>query len=87
MSGISGIVQYNQENVCNKRIESMINSMKHRGPNGRGYYTANNISLGCVFLDDSNSASTHTLPITDKGERYTIVFNGKIYNYAELHNR
>ena len=84
MSGISGIVQFNQEVVCNERIGSMINSMKHRGPDGSGYCVLNNVGLGCVFLYDSNSSSVQVLPVKDKSQRYTIVFNGKLYNYAEL---
>lgn len=84
MSGISGIVQYNQKMVCNERMESMVNCMKHRGPDGSGYYAVNNVGLGCVFLNDANSTSVQSLPLTDKSRRYTIVFNGKIYNYGEL---
>lgn len=84
MSGISGIVQYNQEVVCNERMESMINKMKHRGPDGSGYCVLNNVGLGCVLLNESKLASIQSLPVTDKTQRYTIVFNGKLYNYAEL---
>ena len=87
MSGISGIVQYNQEKVCNSRIESMINAMKHRGPNGSGCYSVNNIGMGCVFLSETNLSSIHTLPVTDANQRYTIVYNGKLYNYAELRDK
>lgn len=87
MSGISGIVQYNQEVVCNERMESMINKMKHRGPDGSGYYAVNNVGLGCVFLNESNLTSVRSLPLTDKSQRYTIVLNGKLYNYAELRDK
>ena len=87
MSGISGIVQYNQEVVCNERMVSMINKMKHRGPDGSGYYAVNNVGLGCVFLNESKSLPEQSLPVTDKSQRYTIVLNGKLYNYAELHDK
>jgi asparagine synthase (glutamine-hydrolysing) len=65
----------------------MINSMKHRGPDGDGVCAINNIGLGCVFLKESNSAFVHTLPMTEASQRYTIVFNGKLYNYAELRDK
>lgn len=87
MSGISGIVQYDQEVVCNERMVSMINMMKHRGPDGSGCCVVNNVGLGCVFLNDSTSSSVQVLPVTDKGQRYTIVLNGKLYNYAELRDK
>ena len=80
MSGISGIVQYNQEIVSSERIESMMQCIKHRGPDGSGYYAANNISLGCVCLNES----VHTVPLTDESSRYTIVLDGKLYNHAKL---
>ena len=80
MSGISGIVQYNLETVNTKRIEVMMQCMKHRGPNGRGHYAVNNISLGCVCLNEY----VHTIPLTDESSRYTIGLNGKLYNHAKL---
>ena len=80
MSGISGIVQYNQEIVSSERIESMMQCIKHRGPDGSGYYAANNISLGCVCLNES----VHTVPLIDEISRYTIVLDGKLYNHAKL---
>ena len=87
MSGISGIVQYNQKMVCDERMESMVNCMKHRGPDGSGSYAVNNVGLGCVFFNDANSTSVPSLPLTDKSRRYTIVLNGKLYNYAELRDK
>lgn len=87
MSGISGIVQYNQEVVCNERMVSMINKMKHRGPDGSGYYAVNNVGFGCVFLNEYKSLPEQSLPVTDKSQRYTIVLNGKLYNYAELRDK
>ena len=87
MSGISGIVQYNQKTVCNERMESMINKMKHRGLNGNGYCVLNNVGLGCVFLNESKSLPEQSFPVTDKSQRYTIVLNGKLYNYAELRDK
>lgn len=87
MSGISGIVQYNQEIVSSEQIESMMQCMKHRGPDGSGYYAVNNVGLGCVFLNESNSTSVRSLPLTDKSQRYTMVLNGKLYNYAELRDK
>lgn len=80
MSGISGIVQYNLETVNTKQIEAMMQRMKHRGPDGSGHYAVNNISLGCVCLNDS----VHTVPFTDEDKRYTIVLDGKLYNHAKL---
>lgn len=87
MSGISGIVQYNQKTVCKEKMESMLNKMKHHGPNGNGYCVVNNVGLGCVVLNDANSTSVQSLPLTDKRQRYTILLNGKLYNYAELHDK
>lgn len=87
MSRISGIVQHSQKTICSKQMESMIDHMKQRGSNGNGYYLVNNIGLGCVFLNESKSVPEQSFPVTDKSQRYTIVFNGKLYNDAELRDK
>lgn len=87
MSGISGIVQYNQKIVCSEQMESMMQRLKHRGPDGGGYEIINNVGLGCVCLDAVNLSSASIAPVTDVSQRYTIVLDGKLYNYAELRGK
>ncbi len=85
MCGIAGIISLNPNDVSKQRLQQMTDSIAHRGPEGEGYWIndTGNIGLGhrrlCI-IDLSNAASQpmHYL------DRYTIVYNGEIYNYIEL---
>jgi asparagine synthase (glutamine-hydrolysing) len=62
----------------------MTRSLEHRGPDGEGYFTAPGIALGhrrLAILDLSDAGSQ---PMTSQDGRWTIVFNGEIFNYREL---
>src|SRR4051794_32313873 len=69
-------------------LEDMTNALRHRGPDGHGQ-TVLPLSDGTVaalghrrlsIIDLSGGAQ----PMTSHDGRYTIVFNGEIYNYIEL---
>ncbi|MBK7887576.1 MAG: hypothetical protein IPJ86_09865 [Bacteroidetes bacterium] len=63
----------------------MSEKIKHRGPDGFGFWISEDRKLGfahrrlsIIDLDVSANQPMHYL------NRYTIVFNGEIYNYIEL---
>lgn len=65
-----------------------LDTLKHRGPDDNGY-VMNDTSVGCVFLGQTRlsiidlSSGGHQ-PMLSSNGRYTIVFNGEIYNYREI---
>ncbi|MCL2089491.1 MAG: asparagine synthase (glutamine-hydrolyzing) [Oscillospiraceae bacterium] len=64
-------------------IVAMTDTMIHRGPDADGYYQDEHIALGfrrlsIIDIDGGNQ------PITSSNGRYTLVFNGEIYNFAEI---
>jgi len=84
MCGISGIWVQSQV-IELSEITRFNNSMKHRGPDGEGYFIdpEKKIALGHRRLA--------ILDLSDKGrqpmeylERYQITFNGEIYNFIEI---
>ena len=79
MCGIVGFVGKN--NNKDKIIESMTNKLIHRGPDDFGYYIDKYCALGHRRLSIID-LNTGKQPITDG--KYTIVFNGEIYNFLEL---
>ncbi|MEM7161486.1 MAG: asparagine synthase (glutamine-hydrolyzing) [Bacteroidota bacterium] len=85
MCGIVGFtdssIDYDKEEV----IRSMMHSIKHRGPDDEGVFLANNNStaFGHVRLSIIDIQSGQQPMISDDG-RFTIVFNGELYNYIEL---
>src|SRR5690242_8123420 len=73
-----------------KALRRMAEAMKHRGPNGEGFWTGkpDRLGNGCMLahrrlsiLDLSEHASQ---PMVDRGSGKVIVFNGEIYNFRDL---
>lgn len=81
MCGIVGI-QGRQEPGW---IEQMNTTILHRGPDDAGYYhdTEHQLALGMRRLSIIDFAGGHQ-PMTTQDGRFTIVFNGEIYNAPEL---
>lgn len=66
-------------------IDKMNASMRHRGPDDSASSVCGNVSLGhnrLAVIDISNGAQP--MSATYRGRRYTIVYNGEIYNCDEL---
>jgi asparagine synthase (glutamine-hydrolysing) len=85
MCGIAGIIHIDKEKVQPSVIKKMTDSIAHRGPDGDELWIDDNNRVGLghrrlSIIDLSHEADQpmHYL------ERYTIVFNGEIYNYIEL---
>jgi len=83
MCGISGIIDQSGRAVDRADIQAMNDLIAHRGPDGEGYFFGNQFAFGhrrLAIIDLSPGASQ---PMTFKG-KYTIVYNGEVYNYIEL---
>jgi len=78
MCGICGF-NWNDENLC----KSMADTLKHRGPDGEGFYFDENVSLGHRRLSIIDLALGHQ-PIYNEDKSIVIVYNGEIYNYEEI---
>lgn len=62
--------------------ESDVARLLHRGPDSRGLYCAEHVALGHSRLAIIDLSTAGRQPMT-RG-RFTIVFNGEIYNYPAL---
>ncbi len=80
MSGISGIIYKNQKAEY-EDIKAMNDLIIHRGPDGEGFYSDDSLALGHRRLNISDS-SDDAQPMVFKD--LVIVFDGRIYNSAEL---
>lgn len=82
MCGISAIYgkSANPES-CMRTMVDMLSVLRHRGPDGWGYYISPEISLGQVRLSivDLNTGDQPMI-----SARCVIIFNGEIFNYIEL---
>lgn len=86
MCGIAGIVEKNngeRENL--EKVKKMTASLAHRGPDGDGHWMSEDgqIVFGHRRLSIIDLSDAGTQPMHYLG-RYTITFNGEIYNYIEL---
>lgn len=85
MCGIAGIINKNIREVTNARLKQMTDAISHRGPDGEGQWISEDGQVGLAhrrlsIIDLSEHANQ---PMHYMG-RYSIVFNGEIYNYVEL---
>lgn len=85
MCGIAGIISFNQ-GVESMSLERMILTLQHRGPDGEGIWIDEKKTVGLAHkrLSIIDLADTGKQPMHYANGRYTITFNGEIYNYIEL---
>lgn len=65
-------------------ITSACGRMAQRGPDAEGFWHGENVSLGHRRLSVLDLERRADQPMQTVGERYTIVFNGEIYNFRAL---
>jgi asparagine synthase (glutamine-hydrolysing) len=84
MCGIAGIMQFGRDARVNRdTLRQMCAVMAHRGPDDDGFYVSGAVGLGMRRLSIVDLATGHQ-PISNEDETAWIVFNGEIYNHAEL---
>ncbi len=64
-------------------VEAMCDTIRHRGPDDAGVYTAGGCGIGMRRLSIIDLSTGHQ-PISNEDGSLWIVFNGEIYNYQEL---
>jgi asparagine synthase (glutamine-hydrolysing) len=85
MCGIAGILAFSENGLQYlSRTKKATAALKKRGPDGEGFYTHKNVALGHKRLSIIDTSNAGLQPFTDISGRYTIVFNGEIFNYKEL---
>jgi asparagine synthase (glutamine-hydrolysing) len=84
MCGIAGILAMSGGAPPERaELETMIRTLRHRGPDGFGYYQAPAIGLAHARLSIIDLA-TGDQPIYNEDRSVAVVFNGEIFNYIEL---
>ena len=69
----------------NKKISNeVLNEIKHRGPDQENKYSYKNLELAHVRLSIVDLSNAGSQPMHSENERYTLIFNGEIYNHQDL---
>jgi asparagine synthase (glutamine-hydrolysing) len=87
MCGICGIFEPGRETPIDPtRVKAMADTIRHRGPDDEGCYTAPGIGLGFRRLSIIDVKGGHQ-PLSNEDASVWIAFNGEIYNFEELNRR
>lgn len=83
MCGIAGIITRSPGRIDANLIEAMTRAMTHRGPDAEGFFLADHIALGHRRLKIIDLEGGRQ-PIFNEDRSIVVVFNGEIYNFAEI---
>ncbi|OQA00886.1 MAG: Asparagine synthetase (glutamine-hydrolyzing) 1 [Bacteroidetes bacterium ADurb.Bin408] len=85
MCGITGVYFFSKAaEKYHLYVGNAISNLNLRGPDASGKYIHNRVALGHARLSVIDVTEAAAQPFTDASGRYTIVFNGEIFNYKEL---
>ena len=84
MCGITGRVNYDPRRPIDRDVlVAMTDAVAHRGPDAAGYYEGPGIGLGHRRLSIIDLA-TGDQPLANEDGSVQVVFNGEIYNFADV---
>jgi asparagine synthase (glutamine-hydrolysing) len=87
MCGICGLIDLDgQDRADPALVHRMAETIRHRGPDGDGFFHAPNIALGMRRLSIIDVRGSDQ-PLTNEDRSIWLVFNGEIYNYRELRDQ
>ena len=88
MCGIIGLkkIKNNPSQADVKRIENALPTQAHRGSDTSGILTTGNTIFGHNRLAIIDVGERSNQPFQALSDRYTLIFNGEIYNFQQLKN-
>ena len=85
MCGIAGIINFDQSKINPELANGIKKSLEHRGPDfSKVDYINENVALIHTRLSIIDLDQRSNQPMYSKDKRYSIVFNGEIYNFREI---
>lgn len=88
MCGIAGIIK--KDLINDREVEQLKAATKElskRGPDNEGFCTFAKAAFGHRRLSIIDTSAAASQPFKDKSDRYTLVFNGEIYNFKSLREK
>lgn len=84
MCGIGGVLNFNQTPVDQNGLIGMGHALRHRGPDGHGTWLDGSVGFMHQRLSIIDTTHSGHQPMHSADGRFTIVFNGEIYNHNEF---
>src|SRR5438094_6595 len=88
MCGFAGVISTERvrEFGLQQDLDSMIVTLRHRGPDDEGRWTSADGKVALAFrrLAIVDVTPTGHQPMISPSGRFVIAFNGEVYNYREL---
>lgn len=84
MCGFVGYLPGSNKQNDSEIIEQMMDIIHHRGPDSGGYHVADHAVLGFRRLTIIDLSDAGNQPLFDETGRYTLTFNGEIYNHKDI---
>ena len=84
MCGVSGEIRFDSSAADIAAVARMCDAMAPRGPDGSGLVARGRVAFGHRRLKIIDLSEKASQPMVDADLGLTIVFNGCVYNYAEL---
>src|SRR3569623_1943765 len=83
MCGIAGWFRRQGRLVLGSVVSAQCDAIRHRGPDDSGVLSEGDFGFGMRRLSIIDVAGGHQ-PMTSPDGRYSIVFNGEIYNHLDV---
>lgn len=84
MCGITGIFNIDRSPVPAGILDKMTQIIRHRGPDGYGYWDEGYIGFGHRRLAIIDLSPAAHQPMLSADERFVITYNGEVYNFRQL---
>lgn len=85
MCGIVGLSLLEPGGRCD--LDRAVRALAHRGPDGRGVHVDRHFALGHTRLAIIDLSEQGAQPMWSADRRYVMVYNGEIYNFADLRRK
>ncbi|MBF0357645.1 MAG: N-acetylglutaminylglutamine amidotransferase [Magnetococcales bacterium] len=84
MCGICGEIRFDGRAASVSDVQAVAQRLSPRGPDGAGVFARDRVAFAHRRLKIIDLSESSAQPMTDSELGLTLVFNGCIYNYAEL---
>ncbi len=84
MCGIAGLISARSAPVATAAVKMMTDAIAHRGPDGEGQWCEGAVGFGHRRLAILDLTPAAAQPMISADQRYVLVYNGEIYNFAAL---